>query len=256
MEDKWLKEKYNPEGSSLRDLQLRLYELLCAFDDFCKEKNLTYSLAFGTLLGAVRHHGYIPWDDDVDVMMTREQYREFEKVVGENGRLTEKMYVRRRLKPEICIDGIGLIDLFIMDYCPDRKAKQWIKRTAIQFVQRMYRCQNHFTAWKKGMKTRFRPWFVLMPLSFLHSDVGWQRVWDRVMTWFDDSSDRDNSCCYMANIRDIPIIYPSIAFEGIEEIRFESRNFPCIAGYDEFLKIRYGNYMKLPNNIHNHGRVK
>lgn len=256
MNDNWLKDKYNPDGSSLRDLQLRCYEVLCTFDDFCREKNLTYSLAFGTLLGAVRHHGFIPWDDDVDVMMTREQYIEFEKYIGDKGKLTEKMYVRRRLKPEICISGLGMLDLFVVDYCPNGRMKQWVKRTTIQLVQRLYRCQAHVSAWKKGKRTRFRFWLVLVPFSFLHSDIGWQKVWDRVMTWFSDSSDGTNMCCYMANVRDIPVVYPSFAFEGIEEKQFENRNFPCITGYDEFLKKRYGNYMEIPNHIRNHGRVK
>ena len=57
-------------------------DILVAFDKFCKEHNLKYYLVYGTLLGAVRHHGYIPWDDDVDVAMFREDYEKLNKLIN------------------------------------------------------------------------------------------------------------------------------------------------------------------------------
>ena len=69
---KELKQKYNPEGSTLRAAQLRMLELLKFLDKTCKEHNLSYWLDGGTLLGAARHGGFIPWDDDTDVCMPRE----------------------------------------------------------------------------------------------------------------------------------------------------------------------------------------
>ena len=62
---------------NLEELHKSLLEILDDFDTFCKESNIEYSLAYGTLLGAVRHKGFIPWDDDLDVMMTRENYNKF-----------------------------------------------------------------------------------------------------------------------------------------------------------------------------------
>lgn len=52
-------------------------DILRHIDSFCKENSIDYSLAFGTLIGAARHHGFIPWDDDVDIMMTRDNYEKF-----------------------------------------------------------------------------------------------------------------------------------------------------------------------------------
>lgn len=69
-----LREMYNPEGSDLRKLQLKLVQMLEYFDRFCRMHDLKYWLAFGTCLGAVRHKGFIPWDDDVDVMMFQDDY--------------------------------------------------------------------------------------------------------------------------------------------------------------------------------------
>ena len=59
---------------SLREVQLEELELLKDFDQFCKKHNLKYSLCYGTLIGAARHKGFIPWDDDIDVCMPRPDY--------------------------------------------------------------------------------------------------------------------------------------------------------------------------------------
>ena len=76
-----LKEKYNPEGSELRIAQYRMLEMLCFIDKICQENEITYWLDAGTLLGAVRHRGFIPWDDDTDVCMPIEDAKRFKDVM-------------------------------------------------------------------------------------------------------------------------------------------------------------------------------
>jgi lipopolysaccharide cholinephosphotransferase len=66
---KELKERYNPEGSVLRKSQMRMLDMLVFIDKVCQENNLIYWIEGGTLLGAVRHDGFIPWDDDADLCM-------------------------------------------------------------------------------------------------------------------------------------------------------------------------------------------
>ena len=69
----------------LRDLQLVELELLIEFRDFCDKNNLKYYISGGTFLGAIRHKGFIPWDDDADIGMLREDYEKFQRVVHELG---------------------------------------------------------------------------------------------------------------------------------------------------------------------------
>ncbi len=77
-----LRERFNPEGSELRRLQLRLLAMLEVLDRICSENGITYWLSSGTCLGAVRHGGFIPWDDDVDIEMLEKDYRKLLKVMG------------------------------------------------------------------------------------------------------------------------------------------------------------------------------
>lgn len=76
-----LKQKYNPEGSPLRHAQYRMVNLLLFFDKFCQDNGLKYWLDSGTLLGAARHGGFIPWDDDIDVMMPLDDFKRLKRLM-------------------------------------------------------------------------------------------------------------------------------------------------------------------------------
>jgi len=69
-----LRERFNPEGSERRRVQLRELEILKAIDEVAKRHGIVYWLSSGTLLGAMRHDGFIPWDDDIDIELMRDQY--------------------------------------------------------------------------------------------------------------------------------------------------------------------------------------
>lgn len=74
-----LRAKYNPDGSLLREMQLKMKQILDVVDDICVRNNIPYWLSSGTLLGAVRHGGFIPWDDDLDIDMLRTDVPRFLK---------------------------------------------------------------------------------------------------------------------------------------------------------------------------------
>lgn len=76
-----LRARYNPEGSLLRRQQERMLEILAEVDRICRKHGLRYWLSSGTLLGAARHGGFIPWDDDLDLEMMRDDYERLMKIL-------------------------------------------------------------------------------------------------------------------------------------------------------------------------------
>ena len=74
----------------LKELQKIEFDILCEFDEFCQKHGLKYSLAFGSLIGAARHKGFIPWDDDIDVYMMREEYEKFVELIEKGEKFTPR----------------------------------------------------------------------------------------------------------------------------------------------------------------------
>ena len=81
MTNEELRERYNPDGSLLRRQQMRMLDILLEVDKICKKHNISYWLSSGTLIGAMRHNGFIPWDDDLDIEMMRSDYLRLMKVL-------------------------------------------------------------------------------------------------------------------------------------------------------------------------------
>lgn len=132
-----LREKYNPDGSLLRRHQLRMLEMLKYIDKICRENNINYWLSSGTCLGAVRHGGFIPWDDDADIEILRKDYFKLEKILQKETRYdfqtwrTDPYYMRpfakiRDKKSKINEHGLDVnykyrgvyIDIFILERVP------------------------------------------------------------------------------------------------------------------------------------------
>lgn len=82
-----LRERFNPDGSMLRNHQLRMLEMLKYIDKKCRAHNIKYWLSSGTCLGAVRHEGFIPWDDDMDIEMLKSDYPRFKQMMEEDSNI-------------------------------------------------------------------------------------------------------------------------------------------------------------------------
>lgn len=93
-----LRAKYNPDGSLLRNDQLELLRMLKAFDKICKEHNIEWWLSSGTLLGAARHEGFIPWDDDLDIVMLRKDFKRLDRVMR---KMRDEEYVYHSMSTDI-----------------------------------------------------------------------------------------------------------------------------------------------------------
>ena len=78
-----LKKKYNPDGSLLRQMQERMLHVYEAIDAICQRHHIPYWLSGGSMLGAVRHQGFIPWDDDLDIEMLRPDFERLMKLLPE-----------------------------------------------------------------------------------------------------------------------------------------------------------------------------
>ena len=76
-----LRARFNPDGSLLRRQQMRMLDILLEVDRICRKHNITYWLSSGTLIGAVRHKGFIPWDDDLDIEMLLPDYERLMKIL-------------------------------------------------------------------------------------------------------------------------------------------------------------------------------
>lgn len=241
-----LRKRFNPEGSVLRKHQLVMLDLLKHFDKICSEHNITYWLSSGTCLGAVRHGGFIPWDDDLDVEMLREDYLKLEKVFQETDLYVlqtsknDPYYVvpyakLRNKRSEISEHGQDLkykyqgiyIDIFVLERCPNTMSRiynrlawellLWGSRSSSRFSTSMF-FVGKFLLYKFIPITRFL--FGKLKGNQLRHTYGSGFNW---------------------NFRKEEWLFP------LRKITFEGCEFPIPGDYDSYLRKMYNDYMRLPN---------
>ena len=122
IEQKELRNRFNPDGSPLRIFQLQTLDILIKVDEFCREHNIRYWLSSGTMLGAARHGGFIPWDDDIDIDMFEDDYKKFVDMANKYGlpdglvlqnQKTDKYYYLQHA--EVRNEDIKARDVFAID---------------------------------------------------------------------------------------------------------------------------------------------
>lgn len=225
------------------------FEILCYFDNFCRENGIKYSLGEGTLLGAIRHKGFIPWDDDIDLLMERSEVDKFVAlykgpyklfVPGKHKdwwsgvvRLTDtKTYLTFEDSNQ---KSHGLwIALTPIDHAPDSDVD--LKKLRKEALRRIIRCLQKIG--KKEYPNIFRgiiDYFI--PISRLNKQY---------ISTISKYNDMVTKRRLKIKLNGGFLVFPSEIMNGYTEIEFEGQKFMAISHYDEYLKIMYGDYMTPP----------
>lgn len=243
--------------------QLRLIELemLVEVDRICEKNGINYSLDGGTLLGAVRHKGFIPWDDDLDVTFKHEEYEKFYKACKtdlDTSRFffqdyrTDKNYrwgygKLRRLNTEYIKKGqehlnqiTGVcIDIFDYQYLPDNVAEKKKYQRQMYFLRKLtYSAMGMHIEKQWYMRLLYRI-LSLIPLSYIHN----RRM--KLLNANNNLKSSKVSNEMFPTPRTKNGVNSSI-YDDYCRLEFEGMKFQCFKKYDEYLHILYGNYMELP----------
>lgn len=251
-----MKEKMDVD--EVRDIQISILDY---FHEYCEKNQLRYSLCGGTLLGAVRHSGYIPWDDDIDVMMPRPDYERLlsEQKSFSNGRFIIKSptdkntyypypYVKICDSTTILIENLQkdkikyhiYIDVFPIDGLPQKNVEKYYKKITRYCLSYFFLSCSYYKinqpVYKKIM------WKIIYLLSkIIRPSTVAKIIEKKVLKYNFDKSE------YVGNV---------ISGYGLREINkrqsysdfilFEGKKYHMIREYDSYLKNLYGNYMELP----------
>ena len=231
-------------------IQKECVNLLKTFHAFCIDTGVEYSIAYGTLLGAVRQHGFIPWDDDVDIIMNRQNY---DKLLGKiNGnqdlvieRITQNtLWTDRITFKESSYDGPGRpnIDVFIIDHSPNSIVLSKFKLYIIYMLQGMIK---YSLSLKKGnlLMKLFSIITFLLGRPFSHKT---KYKWYNAVSQWGNKTLTQFEQCYNTLFGYIHCRFKSGLLDKIEVRRFEDIEVFAIKDYDSFLSVQYGNYMIPP----------
>lgn len=237
-------------------LKQKTLDLLKVFHAFCRENNLHYSVGYGTMLGAIRHKGFIPWDDDIDLIMKREDYNRLQKLASERfipgyslvTTYTDKDYYIAFAKvmddhttimerPGVkCILGV-FIDIFPLDVCPDdakalKRMNQIVRRHRNNAMSLAFPYASLNIA-EKIFKFLLTP-FTTVQKELIRMDRKSQRY----------AAEKGTHYAFMGAKKLVKL--PAAWIDDVIEIPFEDTQVCCIRNYDAYLSAEYGNYMQLP----------
>lgn len=244
-----------------KEIQEIELDILLEVDKLCKEHQIEYFLIGGTLLGAIRHKGFIPWDDDIDIMMRRSEYNKFIKLIKSNNSLPKYLsfnipkdneyllpYIKVTNEKTISFDVLenkfhkGLwIDIFPLDYIYNDKKKN------IRLLKKMIKNRVWiFRLYATNMKYPFLKQFLINIIRKTASFCGitYEKFLNNILK--ETNKPKSNYVTDLVWCRDLTEIYPTSWFEELIDVEFEGHIFKGIKHYDEYLTQFYGDYMKLP----------
>jgi lipopolysaccharide cholinephosphotransferase len=240
--------------------------ILSYIDSVCADNSIQYSLSGGTLLGAVRHQGFIPWDDDIDVMLLRDQYDKLISILSEQTKDEYKLvdfmdkgnpYAFAKLcdtrtfcrGPLAEVSTMGIyIDIFPIDYLPDGQAER--RSFLVEMKQKQkdlnfysWRTYNKATSYSKKMikSVLFLPKYLRY--RFTRSEYADKQHLGEQMKAYNATAFVGFTGSQYAPDKEF---FPIELFDKYIRLQFGSQKFSAIAGYDGYLRQLYGDYMKLP----------
>lgn len=250
-------------SEQLKKLQKIELQALIKFDQVCRKYNIPYTLFGGTMIGAVRHHGFIPWDDDIDVLLTRKNFEKLRRLpVQEWGDKYfyqsyhtdrnymysyDKLRVNDTYFGEEALEGTGIknngvfIDIFPADEVPSGY------RYNIQVLEFML-CRLLFMS--KYININYRHGFekkVAQVIRVLFKPISLEKFYkfnEKLIQKYNNKGFKRYCSFDSFNVRHE--VYPKKFLTELEYIDFEGYQFLISKHYDEMLRETYGDYMQLP----------
>ena len=256
-----LREMQDMEKNVLRELQLVELELLEQVDAICTKHGISYFLDSGTALGAVRHGGFIPWDDDVDIGMLRDDYERFLRIAEKEldrkyclqtrdnepnfGKYSAKIRKRGTVFPEKGSEKLKergiFVDIYPFDYTDSniKKANRHLNKARrmlllLRFVQTKERRGSAAKRILHALSTRLIPEKKLEN-RYLRYCAKYAKMPTSNITCFSYRMARDKNLIFS-----VEEMVPS------RRISFEGKEFLIMNHYDYYLRIMYGDYLTLP----------
>lgn len=246
-----------------------LFEMLVAIDELCEKHSITYFLDSGTLLGAVREKDFIPWDDDADISMKREDYEKFLAVANELPKpyrlVTPECYggyffdftprilnMDEPLREESAADiaqnnnqNRVAVDIFIIDKAPDDDgafSRMVLKQKMIYGYAMAHRYDKEngkYSLMQKAQVTVLRTLGRFMRLeNILKKQEKVSTAYRKEKTGY--------YCITNFPVRSLSHRYDAADFDGVVRLKLGKGEFNCPCGYDKILTKYYGDYMTPP----------
>ena len=247
----------------LREHQLVLKSLLYDFDNLCKANRIEYFLATGTLLGAIRHGGFVPWDDDVDVGIMNEDIDRLKDVVSKDGRFEiidifdQYVFCRQvRFKRRDSGDNAPFVDLFIYEYsrCKTNRDLLQVKEVRRELMD----CLEDDSAKEGSLHPLNTYTYPENEEAYVAVSRTFQEYRNRL---FEEGfyCSKENACSIIWSIENLsfgdPVhIIPIEYYENMRTCEFEGKDYPILGNSEKLLTQHYKDWLKIPTDINTHYR--
>ena len=246
-----------------KELKKRLLNVMVQCRDLCNKYHLDYSLVGGTLLGAIRHKGFIPWDDDVDIAMARPTYEKMIKIFSKKGVLPSNLKLMGFDIGNSIYPFIKIVDTNtkVVEQTSDEKMGVWIDIFPIdglpsnsRKIKKIYKEANFLHSLltlipsKKEASTEIKGLIKPFAIFIAKNVLGYVRInkWCMQLCQSYSYDNCENVGCIIWGRAHEKEVMRKKDFENKIDVVFENEKFKAFSCYNYYLTNLYGNYMKLP----------